>query len=385
MKAKKLLSLLLALCLMAALLAGCDNGQAGDDTPSDSNSPTGSNSTETEMPAYKVGIISHTNSGGCWERILDAAKYMGGELNCEVSAAVGSSADAILTEAENFIASGVDGLIIMNDGGVTSRLIDLCEEAGVYIVFSDCGLSVVEEDDYSTYATSEYYLGHVAHDEYDDSYACAQDMIANGAENFVIFGLPPGISANFDKRAVGAMDAITDAGLEYVEARSYAMAEIANNLMSQYPETDAIFSFVTTPDSFNVADMAAKYGGKIQISAYMVGDVSYEFEVGFLTHVSVGSEARMQLAFALLYSGLRGERVSNADGTPAEIEFPHLWITSGEDFETFYAATTGGNHAYSIDEMKQLIKVFNPDVTPEDYQVIADAFSAEDGWLASKK
>lgn len=35
--------------------------------------------------------------------------------------------------------------------------------------------------------------------------------------------------------------------------------------------------------------------------------------------------------------------------------------------------------------MKQLIKVFNPDVTPEDYQVIADAFSAEDGWLASKK
>ncbi len=385
MKAKKLLSLLLALCLMAALLAGCDNGQAGNDTPSDSNSPAGSNSTETEMPAYKVGIISHTNSGGCWERILDAAEYMGGELNCEVSAAVGSSADAILTEAENFIASGVDGLIIMNDGGVTSRLVDLCEEAGVYIVFSDCGLSVVEEDDYSTYATSEYYLGHVAHDEYDDSYACAQDMIANGAENFVIFGLPPGISANFDKRAVGAMDAITDAGLEYVEARSYAMAEIANNLMSQYPETDAIFSFVTTPDSFNVADMAAKYGGKIQISAYMVGDVSYEFEVGFLTHVSVGSEARMQLAFALLYSGLRGERVSNADGTPAEIEFPHLWITSGEDFETFYAATTGGNHAYSIDEMKQLIKVFNPDVTPEDYQVIADAFSAEDGWLASKK
>lgn len=385
MKAKKLLSLLLALCLTAALLAGCDNGQAGDNTPADNTPPASDGSSDIEMPAYKIGIISHTNSGGCWERILDAAKYMGGELNCEVSAAVGSSADAILTEAENFIASGVDGLIIMNDGGVTSRLVDLCEEAGVYLVFSDCGLSVIEEADYSTYATSEYYLGHVAHDEYDDSYACAQDMIANGAENFVIFGLPPGISANFDKRAVGAMDAITDAGLEYVEARSYAMAEIANNLMSQYPETDAIFSFVTTPDSFNVADMAAKYGGKIQISAYMVGDVSYEFEVGFLTHVSVGSEARMQLAFALLYSGLRGERIGNADGTPAEIEFPHLWVTSEEDFKTFYAATTGGNHAYSIDEMKQLIKVFNPDVTPEDYQTIADAFSAEDGWLASKK
>lgn len=384
MKAKKLLSLLLALCLLAALLAGCDNGQGSGGIP-DSNPSSAGGSSEIDMPAYKIGIISHTNSGGCWERILDAAEYMGGELNCEVSAAVGSSADAILSEAENFIASGVDGLIIMNDGGVTSRLIDLCEEAGVYIVFSDCGLSDVESDDYSTYAASEYYLGHVAHDEYADSYACAQDMIANGAKNFVVFGLPPGISSNFDKRAIGAEAAITEANLKYIEARSYAMSEMANNLMSQYPETDAIFSFVTTPDSFNVADMASKYGGKIQISAYMVGDVSYEFDVGFLTHVSVGSEARMQLAFALLYSGLRGGRVSNADGTPAEIEFPHLWITSGEDFETFYAATTGGSHAYSIEEMKQLIKVFNPDVTPEDYQAIADAFSAEDGWLASRK
>jgi DNA-binding LacI/PurR family transcriptional regulator len=111
--------------------------------------------------------------------------------------------------------------------------VDLCTDAGVYLVFSDCGLNVIDEDDYSTYATNEYYLGHVAHDEYADSYACAQDMIANGAKNFVIFGLPPGISANFDMRAVGAMDAITEAGLKYVEARSYAMSEIANNLMSQ--------------------------------------------------------------------------------------------------------------------------------------------------------
>lgn len=379
MNGKKLLSLLLACCLAVGFLAACSDNQAEVNTPV---STAGTD--EIEMPSYKIGIISHTNSGGCWERILDAAEYMAGELNCTVSAAVGSSADAILTGVENFIASGVDGLIIMNDGGVTSRLVDLCADAGVYLVFSDCGLDAIDEDDYSTYADNEYYLGHVAHDEYADSYACAVDMIANGAENFVIFGLPSGISSNFDKRAVGAMDAITDAGLTYVEARGYAMAELANNLMSQYPDTDAIFSFVTTPDSFNVVEMAAKYGGQTQISAYMVGDVSYEFDVGFLTHVSVGSEARIQLAFSLLYNGLRGDRVSTDDGTPAEIVFPHLWITSGEDFERFYNATTGGNHAYSIDEMKQLIKAFNADASAEDYQSLADAFSAADGWLSDQ-
>jgi hypothetical protein len=116
----------------------------------------------------------------------------------------------------------------------------------------------------------------------------------------------------------------------------------------------------------------------------MVGDVSYEFDVGFLTHVSVGSEARMQLAFALMYNGLRGDRVSDADGVAAEILFPHLWITSEKDFKSFYNATTGGNHAYSMDEMKPLIKVFNADAVPNDYQAVADNFSAEGGWLASK-
>ena len=82
MKAKKLLSLLLALCLMAVLLAGCDNGQAGDDTPSDSNSPTGSNSTETEMPAYKVGIISHVEA--LRENILQGIEVVKGKAGSRV-------------------------------------------------------------------------------------------------------------------------------------------------------------------------------------------------------------------------------------------------------------------------------------------------------------
>lgn len=398
MNAKKLLGLLLALCLVATLFAGCggsagnsaepaatgSNGGSGSENPGAASS-AGSGAEEADLPRYKIGILSHTNSGGCWERMLDAARYTAGELNCEIATAVGGNADAIITEVENFIASGVDAVILTNDGGVTSRLVDICSDAGVYIAFSDCGLSVVNEDNYSTYSTNEYYVGHIAHDEYADSYACVQDMIANGATNFVVFGLPPGISSNFDLRAVGAEAAITDAGLEYVEARSYAMAEIANNLMSQYPDTDAIFSFVTTPDSFNVPDMVSKYGGKIQISAYMVGDVSYEFDVGFLTHVSVGSEARLQATMALVYNALRGDRLSNEDGTPAEILFPHLWITSGDDFKAFYAATTGGNHAYGIDEIKQLIKVFNPDVTVADYQTIADDFCDPAGWLASRK
>ena len=382
MKTKKLLSVLLILAIVFAL-AACGGQPDAAETPDTPTAAPGG--TETDMPSYKIGILYHTNSGGCWERMMDAADYMAEELNLDIVTAVGGNADAIISEVENFIAAGVDAVIVGNDGGVTSRLVDICSDAGVYIAFSDCGLSAIEEADYETYATNEYYLGHVAHDEYADSHACAEMMIANGARNFVIFGLPPGISTNFDKRALGAIDAIKEAGLSYVEARSYSMAEMGNTLMSQYPDTDAIFSFVTTPDNFNVVDMASKYAGKLQISAYMVGDVSYEFDIGFLTHVSVGSEARLQVSIALVYSALRGGGIANDDGTPAEILFPHLWITSGEDFKTFYNATSNGSHAYSIEEMQQLIRFFNPDASPADYQAVADDFCTPDGWLASRK
>lgn len=395
MKQAKLLSMLLAFCMLLFLFAGCGNttesaenpdtgiGESTDTGISDSVNEGASDESAEELPAYKIGIISHTTSGGCWDRILDAAEYLGDALNCEIVTAVGSSADAILTEAENFIAAGVDGIITLNDGGVTSRLVDICEDANVYLVFSDCGYSSYLDDDYADYASNPYFLGHVAHDEYADAYACASDMIANGAENFVIFGLPPGIASNFDQHTVGAIDAINDAGLDApVEARSYTMAELASNLMSQYPDTDAIFSFVTTSQYFNTLEMAEQYGGKIQVSAYMEGDVTEEFESGFLTHVSIGSEARIELSFALLYSALRGTRIENEDGTAPNILFPHLWITSAEDFATFYSATTGGNHAYSLDEVEQLIAAFNSDVSVSDYETLAAEFSTT--WLSTK-
>lgn len=383
---KKLFALLLA-CAMALSLCACGSDEASSGGVSPGSTPTAENTSsvsgQADLPAYKIGVLSHTNSGACWDRILDAAQYVAGELNCQVVTAVGSSPDQILSETENFIASGCDGIIIMNEGGVTSRLVDLCSEANVYIAFSDCGYTVTEDADYDSFKANKFYCGNVAHSEYDDSYTCASAMIENGAKNFVIFGLPPGISTNFDLRATGAIDAVKDAGLTYVEARSYSLAQVSPTIMSQYPDTDAIFSFVTTADSFNVEEFASNYGDKVQVSAYMSGDVTHEMEIGFLDFVSVGSEARIEMAFALLYNGLRGGRLAESDGSAPVIEFPHLWITDADQFKTFYANVTDGNHAYTMDEVKEWLTIYNDDVDLEQMRATAKAFSDPDGWLAA--
>ena len=395
---KKLLAIVLA-AVMVLSLAACGNtsGGASDTTQAASQTNAAESqaaetaaaetegNAEVELKSYKIGVLSHTNSGGCWERILDAADHVAKNLNCEVTSAVGSSPDQILSEVENFIASGCDGVIVMNEGGVTSRLIDLCEESGVYIVFSDCGFSVNTDDaDYDTYKTNEFYCGNVAHDEYADSYACAEDMIAKGAKHFVIYGLPPGISNNFDKRAIGAEDAVDKAGLDYVEVRSYSLAQVSPTVMSQNPDTDAIFSFVTTPDSFNVDEFVANYAGKVQVSAYMCGDVTEEFEKGFLTHVSCGSEARIEMAFALLYNAMTGHRIADADKVAPIIEYPHMWITDADDYKVFISNVTGGKYAYSFDEVKEWLSIYGNDVTIDELQKTALEFS--DGtWIEEHK
>ena len=396
---KKLLVLILRFCMVLSLTA-CSGGGSGSTTAQPSQGETASEAqgetqaaatetvpTEVDLPSYKIGIICHTNSGGCWERIYDAAKYVADNLNCTVGSAIGSNAESCLTEAENMIAAGYDGLIFLADGGVTSRLIDMCSEAGVYLAFSGCNLTVTGEDGYDEFSKNEYYCGNYSHDEYGDAEKCVKKMIDNGAKNFIIYGLPPGISSNFDLRVSGAADAIKAAGLSYNEVRSFTLAQVSPTIMSQYPDTDAIFSFVTTPDSFNVEDFASQYGGKVQVSGYMVGDVTHEFDINFLTQVCVGEEAQIEMTFAMLYNALRGNRIADAEGKAPVVNFSHLWIDNKDDWDKFLENTTNGKYAYDFEtEVKNWITVFGNDVDIDDLQEVATRFSSHesDGWLATR-
>lgn len=407
---KKLVALVLSLAMVLAL-AACSSGggsaqttaapettaaESQEDTTAAESAEETTTEAETEeetfaenveLPEFKIGIICHTNSGECWERILDAATYVADNLNCTIGYETGNNAESCISAAETMIGAGYDGLIFLADGGVTSRLIDLCAENEVYLVFSGCNLTVTEEEGYEEFAKNEYYCGNYSHDEYNDAKIGAQIMIDNGAKDFVIYGLPPGIGSNFDLRVTGAVDAITAAGLNYNEIRSFALAQDSPTIMTQYPDTDAIFSFVTTPDSFNVEDFAAQNAGKVQVSGYMVGDVTHEFEIGFLSQVAVGEEAQIEMSMAMLYNALRGERVADADGKAPVVNFSHLWVDSLDEWNTFKENVTGGKHAYTFDEVKPWLSVYTGHpVEIATLQETASAFSSHeaDGWLATR-
>ena len=373
---KKLLKITAVICLVAMLLtltAACGNTPSNPTAAPQDDKPA-------DLPHYKIGLVAFTNTGLWWERCYDAVNALAKEFNCEVSIAYGDTPDAVIAAVENLCSAGVDGIIAMATGGVTPRLVEICQASNTYLVggYNDCTIDA----GYESIASNPYWVGNVYFDEYATSYSIAQDMINNGAKNFVIFGLPPGISTSFDLRATGAMKAVEDAGLTSVEVRSFALPEIANTFLTQYPDTDAVYSIMYATTYITNPIMSAGYAGKLQVSTYDdEGDTVAAFDSGLLTHATEGGNAQAQVCFALLYNALGGAKLTNADGTAPHILLPYNVMKSSAEYTIFLEHSTNGKYPYSLDEVKAMMKAYNPDVTVESIEAFTSVFSTE--WLAN--
>jgi len=396
MKGKlRITAIICIVALLLGVLAACGSEKKAPE-PQETETPaaeptapadTGGEETPDEEPAvelphYKIGLLAYTNAGLWWDRIYDAISALCEEYNCELVTAAADMPDTVIAAVENLCSSGVDGIIALSTGGVIQRLVEICEASQVFLVAGNNDVTL--DAGYDSIAKNEYWLGDVYADEYETSYAVTKEMIENGAKNFVIFGLPPGISTSFDLRANGAMDAVKDAGLSpAVEARSFAMPEVANTFLTQYPNTDAVFSVVCSSTYITNPIMSQGYAGKLQVSSYEEeGDTVAAFEAGLLTHAMEGHNAQAQVCFALLYNALRGDRMAAADGTAAHILLPYLIIRSAEEYQLFLDNSTNGKYPFSSDDIKSMIKVFNPDASADSIQEFVSDFSID--WFKNR-
>ena len=184
---------------------------------------------------------------------------------------------------------------LLATGGVSARLLQICEENGVYFVAANNNL--LNEEGYETFRKNPYYVGSVYADDKQISYDIVKDMIAKGASKIALFGLPPGISAAFDSRFAGAYEALAEANIQVLtEARSFVMPEAAQNLLTQYPDVEAIFSAVNASNYLFQPLMAGGYGGKVMLNLFDDdGDVATGFSQGIVSHAVEASTLRRSL------------------------------------------------------------------------------------------
>ncbi len=385
---KKLLALILVTVLMAMGTAGCSRRgtDTADKTGTADNTGTGSNSEDTAgTKPFKIAV-GLSDSGATMFSLMSNnlkafAKAAGGEVVFE--GGVAASADATIAFVENQIAAGVNGILIGPPAdSVLPTITALCEEAGVY--WGICFRNILDEEVKSLVESSEYYVGKSFEDEETTGYQVMANLNELGVKKVAIISMAKG-NTTTDLREAGANQACKDLGMEIVaESRDIAQASdatgAAESFLTAYSDLDAVFIVGATGAGVHeaVAKAIEDAGRKDSVKMATIDfpdSMSELFEKDILVTCSGlpswGYDPFM--GFVLLANTCMGSPISDEKVTLTcsmfdinNKETADKWLEKFGDASTLY---------YTEEEMKQLIKANNPELTPESLQLKMIEFS----------
>lgn len=313
------------------------------------------------------------NKAGRW-----AVEAAGGEWVMDATAL---SAESTVAAIENLIAAGCQMVSFCTYAGEASvpTISDICREKGVYWTMWDTEIADPEIAEYI--AEDPYYLGCTSEDNLTSGYNTMKAMADAGCKNVLICRYGMNIPT-CDDRCNGAKKYIDEVGginivddiIVNADAESYKNA-IANTLLA-HPELDGIFMAGAGQNLTAVAE-AMHAGGK---DKFALGVFDYSdamgdaFKKGDLTIINGGH--MITATFSALMA------INTYFGTPLSEEkmhvtIPYLTLSSYEDYEAYLKYASEGD-AYTPDEMKQFLKINNPELTLESFQEMVSNWSVAD-------
>lgn len=390
---KKLIALLLALCMLLSLAAcggtkapaaDASNGDApaatdapssGDlvDAPADSFDVASSGKFENpDAPkGFKIGFAYLPPSdtlGAAFHKMLD---YCAAEFGCEMFYVEWTAfdADSLVGGYENLIQAGCDAMIPVM---LFPAVIDACNKNGVYFLPTCCE---VDENTLPLCLESDYYLGNIHEDEVAAGYTLGQNLYDAGCRNVAFKGNTPGMAKSHDDRYRGFKQ-FADEHEDFnvvVEALESTTATVFDEIIAAHGEK--LDGFVTTGGTATLpaAIIAAGYEDQIKYTTIDIqGDVRTDLELGMCVGVAGGQYPDMELSFVVIYNMLAsGEKVI-MDRTQS-LKRPYMWLRSVEDYDYYITYMEGNIPAYTADELKEMTLAYNPDATVESiYQMLQD-------------
>lgn len=400
---KKVISIILIAVMMLSLVAckGSDSSNTGtetkdtqttDNTSGNTGSDTADNTSDSdkiwggktgetsaaEDGEFTIGVIIHTTTDFLCSKLKAYSDYIGKAFSVKFNYYIieNFADETYLAAIENLCAQGVDGIITTNfSGTAVLQGLKICEDNGVYL---GIGWSQVDERIKDQVYASKYFVGGSYESDYKAGYDIITSLIDSGCKNIAAIGYEPGITCH-DRRWEGMMAAFEDHP-EVKKAGEYRGLEFTKAVEDFLASDDTIDGIAITLLGIEYTQEPIKSAGRegqIKIAFCDFSENCQEgLDSGFITSAVGGQYVDIAFPFIFLYNTLLGTPLSEE-----KVEVPVNFITcrTGQEFSNYMNFLhKDGVYAWTADELKQVIKKYNPNASANDLLNMGANYSIED-------
>lgn len=356
---KKIVALILSLCMMLSLFAVCGGAASAE-----------------ELPKMRVGLFYGDFTSKLGEQFVGCLKYLEDGLNIEIVLIEGGFGETAIATLEGVASAGsVDGII--SASGISPAFLKAAGGIPMIGIGSSFPSDPAEVQEVASY---ENFLGCIVDSDYNAGYAAAEAMYAAGCRNLCLAGLTQGLSSAHDSRVRAVKDFIAEHPDYVLLTEDYSRAQYANaisNFAAAFPEMDSLFTS-SCNDAVFTALTSEGLMGYVKLGTIDITESTRDyFENGTLAYVAGGQYGSAQVALAILLNYLYDGVKIIAD-TTVPMDRDYIVITSVEEFDQYLTYVDGEVPIYNVDEVKSMIQAYNPDASFESIEAVNAAYSIED-------
>jgi len=402
---KKVLSLVLALALIATMLVGCSSESKNQNNQTNNNqtsnnqaSDSGKGATESKSenpPSFSIGFPWATSSTdptfvSIVNNVRAAVESAGGEL---VLVESDLTADGLINNISELISRDVDGIIFMPASDSMLPVVNqMCSEAGVY--YATMFRTINDEDIRNEIYSSKYFAGGCFENDEECAYNITKTMVGMGVKNLCVINIAKGDTSS-DLRDKGIERAVEETGINLLNT-TYGitvqtdMTKTIESYIAAYPELDGILLAGTYCDAAlpTIQKALEDHGvaGKIK-----VGRIDFDFTMGeYLKkgsfHVAYGGQQQIDplLSTVILVNKTIGTPI--VENGPFILITNYLELTSSEEAEDFLNYFLGDEAVFTKEEIKEkMIKYYDSSINEDTFKKIVNDFSVADVVARHKK
>lgn len=379
---KKVAAFGLAAVMSMSLMVGCGSGTSSQSTGGDSASEGAATESTVATKHHKIGVGLYTDSGKSVEAIKAYLSGISNTVDCEFVYATLSTYDEAtnLTEVQNLISSGCEGIILTADMG-TKAIKDECEAAGVYVAGFLCDYNQSFFTAYDEVFGSEYFLGTVCDGWADISQygeMVADQVIENGYKNVGVVIFPEyaypnqAACAKVFTEKIEEYNKTADEKITVKEPTVLNFAPIDATYFSENADIDCLFS-IAAGASFVYPQMVA--AGRTDIALYTSGfeateDVENFGSSGNGCYKGTMCSAPEAIAYplCLLIDKLNGTVYSDIPNPSERVDCQPIIILSDEDMakvkdKSMYYSADYADALITGEDIVNMCASYNADAT----------------------